>query len=119
MWFGGYPGCPVRHGKCGKLFTLPSNDTLMMHFDTQGEDGSLFRVDFGFVFGATPEIDSPQTVVARAITYALGDRWLEVVAACVLAGLKQKTDQKDSKRGNSWGNPSHLWCLQLRSCPWF
>ena len=51
----------------------------------QGEDGSLFRVDFGFVFGATPEIDSPQTVVARAVTYALGvERWMEVVAACAL-----------------------------------
>ena len=33
----------------------------------QREDGSLFRVDFGFVFGATPEIDTPQTVVARAV----------------------------------------------------
>ena len=45
----------------------------------------MFRVDFGFVFGATPEIDSPQTVVARAVTYALGvERWMEVVAACAL-----------------------------------
>ena len=42
------------------------------------EDGSLFRVDFGFVFGATPEIDTPQTVVARAVTLALGERWMEV-----------------------------------------
>lgn len=58
----------------------------------------MFRVDFGFVFGATPEIDSPQTVVARAVTYALGDRWLEVVAACVLAGFNQKKDLKDLKR---------------------
>lgn len=38
------------------------DDNIMLR-----EDGSLFRVDFGFVFGATPEIDTPQTVVARAV----------------------------------------------------
>ena len=31
------------------------------------KDGSLFRVDFGFIFGATPELDTPQTVVPKAV----------------------------------------------------
>eukprot|EP00438_Fugacium_kawagutii_P015185 Skav227610 [mRNA] locus=scaffold1141:573008:573918:- [translate_table: standard] len=70
---------------CYSLGVRDGHDDNIMLRDSSapGEDGSLFRVDFGFVFGATPEIDSPQTVVARAVTYALGeDRWMEVVAAC-------------------------------------
>lgn len=74
------------------------DDNIMLR-----EDGSLFRVDFGFVFGATPEIDSPQTVVARAVTYALGDRWLEVVAAC--------GDSLTALTGNSYGSPPAYDCL--------
>ncbi|CAJ1375413.1 unnamed protein product [Effrenium voratum] len=74
------------------------DDNIMLR-----EDGSLFRVDFGFVFGATPEIDTPQTVVARAVTYALGERWLEVVAAC--------GDSLTALTGNSYGSPPALDCL--------
>jgi len=75
------------------------DDNIMLR-----EDGSLFRVDFGFVFGATPEIDSPQTVVARAVTYALGvERWMEVVAAC--------GDSLTALTGNSYGSPPAYDCL--------
>jgi len=43
-------------------------------------DGSFFRVDFGFCFGKTPEIDSPTIFVPKAVSFALGpDRWSEVV----------------------------------------
>jgi len=79
------------------------DDNIMLR-----EDGSLFRVDFGFVFGATPEIDSPQTVVPRAITFALGQvRWIEVVAAC--------GDALTALTGDSYGSPPALDCL--RSVP--
>ncbi|CAK9113466.1 Phosphatidylinositol 3-kinase age-1 (PI3-kinase age-1) (PI3K age-1) (PtdIns-3-kinase age-1) (Aging alteration protein 1) [Durusdinium trenchii] len=74
------------------------DDNIMLR-----EDGSLFRVDFGFVFGATPEIDTPQTVVARAVTFALGERWLEVVAAC--------GDSLTALTGDSYGSPPAFDCL--------
>jgi len=46
-------------------------------------DGALFRIDFGFIFGETPEIDTPQTIVPYAVRYALGEsRWKAVVVAC-------------------------------------
>merc|ERR1719335_1151988 len=51
------------------------DDNIMLR-----EDGSLFRVDFGFIFGRTPEIDAPGTIVPRAVSFALGEqRWMEVV----------------------------------------
>lgn len=47
------------------------------------QDGSLFRVDFGFAFGEAPEIDAPQVFVPQAVSYALGAlRWAEVVRVC-------------------------------------
>lgn len=67
-------------------------------------DGALFRVDFGFVFGATPEIDTPQTVVPRAVSYALGDqRWRAVVAACRCA--------LEALTGSAVGDPPAWDCL--------
>lgn len=49
-------------------------------------DGSFFRVDFGFCFGRTPEIDAPTIFVPKAISVALGpDRWSEVVRVSSLA----------------------------------
>jgi len=43
-------------------------------------DGSFFRVDFGFCFGRTPEIDTPTIFVPKAVAFALGpERWSEVV----------------------------------------
>lgn len=74
------------------------DDNIMLR-----EDGSLFRVDFGFVFGAMPEIDTPQTVVARAVTLALGERWMEVVGAC--------GDSLTALTGDSYGSPPALECL--------
>lgn len=54
------------------------DDNLMLR-----SDGSLFRVDFGFAFGRTPEIDAPGIFVPNAVAVALGDaRWRLVVAAC-------------------------------------
>lgn len=54
------------------------DDNVMLRLD-----GSLFRVDFGFVFGASPELDTPLTFVPNAVAFALGeDRWHSVVAAC-------------------------------------
>lgn len=61
------------------------DDNIMLR-----EDGSLFRVDFGFLFGRTPEFDAPATFVPRAVSFALGQhRWAEVVGACtsLLASL--------------------------------
>lgn len=75
------------------------DDNIMLR-----EDGSLFRVDFGFVFGATPEIDTPQTVIARSVTFALGEaRWTEVVAAC--------GDTLTALTGDSYGSPPGWDCL--------
>lgn len=46
-------------------------------------DGAFFRVDFGFSFGRTPEIDSPTIFVPKAVSFALGpERWSEVVKMC-------------------------------------
>ena len=44
-----------------------------------GRDGRLFRVDFGFAFGRTPEIDAPGLFVPNAVFLALGEaRWQQV-----------------------------------------
>jgi len=52
------------------------DDNLML-----AGDGSLFRIDFGFVFGQTPTVDCPTTFVPRAVVEALGrDGWQEVMA---------------------------------------
>lgn len=49
-------------------------------------DGALFRVDFGFVFGRTPEVDAPRTVLPHAVRVALGEhKWNEVVGSAVCA----------------------------------
>lgn len=49
-------------------------------------DGAFFRVDFGFAFGKTPEIDAPAVFVPRAVAFALGERrWSKVIAACIPA----------------------------------
>ena len=46
---------------------------------TGGRDGRLFRVDFGFAFGRTPEIDAPGLFVPNAVYLALGEaRWRQV-----------------------------------------
>jgi len=53
------------------------DDNIMLH-----SDGAFFRVDLGFVFGQSPELDTPTLAVPRAVTFALGDeRWSEVLAA--------------------------------------
>merc|ERR1712232_487162 len=47
------------------------DDNIMLH-----KDGALFRVDFGFLFGETPTIDAPQTIIPNAVAVALSDsRW--------------------------------------------
>ena len=44
-----------------------------------GRDGRLFRVDFGFAWGRTPEIDAPGIFVPNAVYLALGEgRWRQV-----------------------------------------
>jgi len=49
-------------------------------------DGSLFRVDFGYIFGAAPNLDAPPNKIPRAVAVALGpSRWREVVAVSELA----------------------------------
>jgi len=54
------------------------DDNLMLH-----RDGNLFRVDFGFAFGRTPEIDAPGIFVPNAVAVALGEpRWRQVMCAC-------------------------------------
>eukprot|EP00434_Breviolum_minutum_P000017 symbB.v1.2.000014.t1/scaffold5.1/size591573/14 len=59
------------------------DDNLMLR-----RDGRLFRVDFGFAFGRTPEIDAPGLFVPNAVYLALGEaRWRQVVASCK-AGLR-------------------------------
>eukprot|EP00929_Paragymnodinium_shiwhaense_P091398 TRINITY_DN51376_c0_g1_i1.p1 TRINITY_DN51376_c0_g1~~TRINITY_DN51376_c0_g1_i1.p1 ORF type:complete len:513 (-),score=80.31 TRINITY_DN51376_c0_g1_i1:469-2007(-) len=52
------------------------------------EDGALFRVDFGFMFGDRPNIDAPLIALPRAVAVALGEaRWTEVVSTCEKALL--------------------------------
>lgn len=54
------------------------DDNLMLR-----SDGAFFRIDFGFAFGKTPEIDTPAVFVPKAIAVALGEhRWAEVVKTC-------------------------------------
>lgn len=54
------------------------DDNLMLR-----SDGAFFRIDFGFAFGKTPEIDTPPCFIPRAVAVALGERrWAEVVYAC-------------------------------------
>lgn len=54
------------------------DDNLMLR-----SDGAFFRIDFGFAFGKTPEIDTPAVFVPHAVAYALGEqRWAEVIDAC-------------------------------------
>jgi len=46
-------------------------------------DGALFRIDLGFAFGRTPEIDAPCTFVPNAVHHALGPQlWRQVVGLC-------------------------------------
>ncbi|CAE7884819.1 age-1 [Symbiodinium sp. KB8] len=80
------------------------DDNIMLR-----EDGSLFRVDFGFVFGATPEIDTPQTVVAfhseekGCYANCKSELSLQVVGAC--------GDSLTALTGDSYGSPPALECL--------
>lgn len=54
------------------------DDNIMLR-----SDGFLFRVDFGYVFGASPALDAPPTVVPNAVLVALGEaRWKEVSIVC-------------------------------------
>jgi hypothetical protein len=54
------------------------DDNIMLR-----DDGSFFRIDFGYIFGASPNLDAPSMAIPRAVTVALGeDRWREVVAVC-------------------------------------
>lgn len=54
------------------------DDNLMLR-----RDGRLFRVDFGFAFGRTPEIDAPGIFVPNAVYLAMGEgRWRQVVLGC-------------------------------------
>ncbi|CAK9071976.1 unnamed protein product [Durusdinium trenchii] len=57
------------------------DDNLMLR-----RDGRLFRVDFGFAWGRTPEIDAPGIFVPNAVYLALGEgRWRQVVLGCKAA----------------------------------
>lgn len=54
------------------------DDNIMLR-----SDGAFFRVDFGYAFGKTPEIDAPAVFVPGAVAVALGrQRWAEVVSVC-------------------------------------
>eukprot|EP00930_Biecheleria_cincta_P043790 TRINITY_DN3005_c0_g3_i1.p1 TRINITY_DN3005_c0_g3~~TRINITY_DN3005_c0_g3_i1.p1 ORF type:complete len:563 (-),score=86.09 TRINITY_DN3005_c0_g3_i1:169-1857(-) len=54
------------------------DDNIMLR-----NDGSLFRVDFGYMFGVSPTLDAPATAVPNAVYVALGEaRWKEVVVVC-------------------------------------
>ncbi|CAL1126571.1 unnamed protein product, partial [Cladocopium goreaui] len=66
------------------------DDNLMLR-----RDGRLFRVDFGFAFGRTPEIDAPGLFVPNAVFLALGEaRWQQVVASCKAALHVLGTDRE-------------------------
>lgn len=66
------------------------DDNLMLR-----RDGRLFRVDFGFAFGRTPEIDAPGLFVPNAVFLALGEaRWRQVVASCKAALHVLGTDRE-------------------------
>lgn len=57
------------------------DDNIMLR-----DDGSFFRVDFGYIFGAAPSLDAPPLSIPRAVLVALGEsRWREVVSVCELA----------------------------------
>ncbi|CAK9076493.1 Phosphatidylinositol 3-kinase, partial [Durusdinium trenchii] len=63
------------------------DDNIMLR-----QDGSLFRVDFGYVFGQSPALDAPPTVVPNAVLVALGEaRWKEVCIVCERALMALST----------------------------
>lgn len=69
-------------------------------------DGSFFRVDFGFAFGETPEIDAPSVFVPRAVSHALGpERWADVVHT---AGLALRAISGDGVRTLSLAGPTAM-----------
>lgn len=64
---------------CYALGLRDSHDDNIMLRD----DGSIFRVDFGYIFGAAPNLDAPPMAVSSDILTALGEaRWEEVLTVC-------------------------------------
>jgi len=54
------------------------DDNIMLR-----DDGSVFRIDFGYIFGASPAVDAPPMAVSNDIVTALGEaRWREVLEVC-------------------------------------
>ncbi|CAJ1374386.1 unnamed protein product [Effrenium voratum] len=76
------------------------DDNIMLR-----KDGSLFRVDFGYVFGASPALDAPPTLLPNAVFVALGEaRWREVVVVCERALM--------AISGNSGSEPPGWACVR-------
>merc|ERR1712039_1019348 len=50
------------------------------------DDGSFFRVDFGYIFGVAPNLDAPQMAIPKAVSVALGEgRLREVINVAEMA----------------------------------
>ncbi|CAK0795459.1 unnamed protein product, partial [Prorocentrum cordatum] len=51
------------HGRVPHRWIRPRRARRARRQHHAAEDGRLFRIDFGFIFGRTPTIDTPQTVI--------------------------------------------------------
>jgi phosphatidylinositol kinase/protein kinase (PI-3 family) len=58
------------------------------HYDNiliKHTDGTLFHIDFGFIFGMSPSIDTAEFAITPELMRLLGTSWTEFIDVCVQA----------------------------------